>query len=232
MKSPNLEALAKVIPHLNRVGIPYAFLGGSIVELLITESPVPSIRPTKDVDAIIVATTYAKFAALEEQLRAEGFKHDHSERAPICRWIIEGVKVDLMPSEETILGMKSRWFREAVETAIAIPMEGALVAKVIAAPYFLATKIEAFRDRGKGDFIMSTDLEDIVAVVNGRPELADEIAQVAPDLRDYLITAVKEFLSNPDFNEALSGHLPPDQSNQKRSIILTQRLQAIARCSC
>ncbi len=227
-KSPNLEALAKVIPHLNRVGIPYAFLGGAIVELLITESPVMSIRPTKDVDAIIVATTNAKFAAVEAQLRAEGFKHDHSEEAPICRWIIDGVKVDLMPSEEVIFGMKSRWFKEAVETAIDIPMEGTLVAKVIAAPYFLATKIEAFRDRGKGDFIMSTDLEDIVVVVNGRPELANEIAQVTPALRDYLIAAIKEFLRNTNFVEALSGHMPPDQSNQQRLKILTLRLQAIA----
>ncbi len=228
MKSPNLDALAKVIPHLNRVGIPYAFLGGAIVELLITESPVPSIRPTKDVDAIIVATTYAKFSALEAQLRAGGLKHDHSAGAPICRWIMDGVKVDLMPSEEATLGMKSRWFKEAVETAIDIPMEGTLVAKVITAPYFLATKIEAFRDRGQGDFIMSTDLEDIVAVVNGRPELANETALVAPVLRDYLIAAIKEFLSNPDFTESLSGHLPPDQSNQNRLIILAHRLQAIA----
>jgi len=98
----------------------------------------------------------------------------------------------------------------------------------VTAPYFLATKIEAFRDRGQGDFIMSTDLEDIVAVANGRPELANEIALVAPVLRDYLIAAIKEFLSNPDFTESLSGHLPPDQSNQKRLIILAHRLQAIA----
>ena len=228
MISPNLAALAKVIPPLNQVGIPYAFLGGTIVELLITESPLPTLRPTKDVDAIIRITTYAKFAGLEEQLRAAGFQHDRSAGAPICRWMINGVTVDLLPSEQAILGMKSRWFQAAVETASDIPLEGTLVAKVIAAPYFIATKIEAFSDRGQGDFIMSTDLEDIIAVVNGRPELATEIAHAAPDLRDYLSAAFKDFLMNPDFVEALYGHLPKDQSNQQRLIILTQRLRILA----
>jgi predicted nucleotidyltransferase len=227
--SANLEALVKVIPHLNRVGIAYAFLGGAVVELLITEFPMVSIRPTKDVDAIIVATTYGKFALIEEQLRKCNFHHDTSEGAPICRWIIDGIKVDLMPTEESVLNMKSRWFKESIETAIDIPMEGGLVAKVVAAPYFLATKLEAFRDRGRSDFIMSTDLEDIIAVVNGRPELATEIAQVAPNLRQYLINAFKELLNTPDFVEAIYSHLPLDQSNQERLKIVSQRLEAIAR---
>jgi len=35
--------------------------------------------------------------------------------------------------------------------------------------YFLATKFAAFDGRGKGDYMASHDLEDIVAVVDGVP---------------------------------------------------------------
>lgn len=41
---------------------------------------------------------------------------------------------------------------------------------------FIATKLEAFADRGGGDFLASHDLEDITTVTDGRPELTDEAA--------------------------------------------------------
>ena len=46
---------------------------------------------------------------------------------------------------------------------------------MITAPYFLATKFEAFHGRGNSDYRMSHDLEDIVTVIDGRPELASEV---------------------------------------------------------
>ncbi len=48
--------------------------------------------------------------------------------------------------------------------------------KMITAPYFLGTKMEAFRGRGQMDFMASHDLEDFVAVVDGRSTMLKEIA--------------------------------------------------------
>jgi len=46
---------------------------------------------------------------------------------------------------------------------------------LVTAVYFCASKIEAFADRGKNDFPASRDLEDLIAVVDGRAELVGEI---------------------------------------------------------
>jgi hypothetical protein len=63
--------------------------------------------------------------------------------------------------------------------------------RVIAAPFFLGTKMEAFRARGRMDFQASHDLEDFVAVIEGRNTLLQEIAESPQDLQDYLAEAAK-----------------------------------------
>ena len=72
-------------------GLPYdfAFLGGAILEVLITDRGAATIRTTKDVDVLVSATTRKSYSNLEAQLRQLGFKHDTSEDAPICRWIFK-----------------------------------------------------------------------------------------------------------------------------------------------
>jgi len=52
--------------------------------------------------------------------------------------------------------------------------------------YFLATKLEAFDHRGGGDFLLSRDVEDVIAVLDGRPEIVDEVREVDAELRIYL----------------------------------------------
>jgi hypothetical protein len=52
--------------------------------------------------------------------------------------------------------------------------------------YFLAFKLEAFDGRGKGDYRASHDLEDLVAVIDGRPEVVDEVAGASEALRAFL----------------------------------------------
>jgi hypothetical protein len=43
------------------------------------------------------------------------------------------------------------------------------------------------------DFYASHDLEDFVAIIDGREALLQEIAQAPRDLRDYLAEAALEF---------------------------------------
>ena len=75
---------------------------------LVDHPEVTEFRPTKDVDAIVEVLSYAEFSALEDWLRNAGFQHDTSEGAPICRWIIEGCRVDIMPIDSQPLGMNSK----------------------------------------------------------------------------------------------------------------------------
>ena len=55
MALPNLGAMRAVADRLDQLGIPYAFVGGSIVNLLLDNPTVSPARPTDDVDVIISA---------------------------------------------------------------------------------------------------------------------------------------------------------------------------------
>lgn len=105
--------------------------------------------------------------------------------------------------------------------------------KLIAAPVFIGTKLEAFKDRGKDargkpDFLGSHDLEDIITVVDRRPELLDECRAAAPEPRAYLAAEFQALFANPEFEQALSGHLPGDVFSQQRAKSLVKALRKFA----
>lgn len=96
--------------------------------------------------------------------------------------------------------------------------------------YFCATKLEAFAGRGKRDYQSSHDLEDLIAVVDGRAELAlvKEIHARPDDVRTYIASDIAKLLATPAFLDALPGYLLPDQASQARVSILLERLKQIA----
>jgi hypothetical protein len=89
-----------------------------------------------------------------------------------------------------------------------------LVLRHLTAPYFLATKFEAFRDRGQNDVFLSHDLEDILTVVEGRSTLAAEVGAAPDDVRRHVARSVAGLLALPPFANALPGLLSdPEQEN-------------------
>jgi hypothetical protein len=92
---------------------------------------------------------------------------------------------------------------------------------------FLATKLEAFRGRGQGDFLFSHDLEDLMAVVDGRASLLEECRLSPFELRNDLTAQFLELLKTSAFLEALPAFLPPDQASQQRLPDLLETLRAI-----
>jgi hypothetical protein len=64
-----------------------------------------------------------------------------------------------------------------METAEERELEPGLTILMVSPVYFCASKLEAFGDRGKNDYLGSRDLEDLIAVVDGRAELVGEIKQ-------------------------------------------------------
>jgi hypothetical protein len=142
--------------------------------LLITDPASGGIRPTIDVDTIVEVKSYAEYAALSERLRNLGLAEDSSSSV-ICRWRKGDLLIDVMPTEERILS--NRWYTPAIATAQWVHVDRVRL-QLITAPYFLATKLEAFRGRGRGDFAGSHDLEDVIAVIDGRVELIGEVAPI------------------------------------------------------
>ena len=58
-----------------------------------------------------------------------------------------------------------------------------LAIRIVTGPFFIATKLEGFKGRGKGDFLGSHDLEDMISVVDGRATLVKEVRAGAAEFR-------------------------------------------------
>jgi hypothetical protein len=181
------------------------FLGGTVTGLLITDEAAAGPRTTFDVDAIAEITSYAEYAAFGGRLRVQGFEEDTREGAPLCRWIHHATTLDVMPLDGNILGFSNRWYRAAMESSVTVRLSHDLEIRIVTGPFFLGTKLEAFKGRGMGDFFGSHDLEDLIAVVDGRPELVAEVQAAAAELRAYLRAGIGGLLKAPGFLDALPG---------------------------
>jgi len=228
MANPNLQLLADAATLLEPILGELVFVGGCATALLITDNAAADVRPTFDVDAIAEITSYAAYAEFSDRLRKLGFREDASEGAPLCRWRQKTTTLDVMPLDEKILGFSNTWYRPAMDHAEERELEKGLKIRLVAPVYFCASKLEAFAGRGKNDFHASRDLEDLIAVVDGRAELAGEIRGAAGDVRSYLAKEIKKLLSIREFNDALPGHLPPDAASQDRVGTIISRLEEIA----
>ena len=218
---PNLRAIAEAVGDLrDRV----VFVGGATAGLLITDPAAELVRATQDVDAIVEAQL-GEFHRIEEQLAARGFVRD-IESGVICRWIYSESRIlfDLMAVDSHVLGFSNRWYRYAVDTARPTSLGDGLTILMVTAPAFIATKLEAFADRGAGDILASHDLEDVLNVVDGREELTKEMETTPARVRDAVRTALKQLLAHADFNNALPGLI----ADADRTDIVLRRLRRLA----
>lgn len=187
-------------------------------------------RKSEDVDTIAQVTFYSEFIRMGEQLRELGFTESSERGAPVCRWVHGDLILDVMPTDARVLGFGNRWYRAAYANANTVTIAKREM-RLIRAPYFLATKLEAFFQRGASDYAASRDLEDIVTVIDGRPEIVGEVRLSNPDLQAYLQERFRNLLSNHDFLESLSGFLLPDAVSQQRASVVLERMNMIVEAS-
>ena len=74
--------------QLDQLKLNYAFVGGSIVNLLLDDPSFLPARPTDDVDVVLEVVMTERYSTLEERIRRLGFEHDTREGAPLCRWVL------------------------------------------------------------------------------------------------------------------------------------------------
>jgi hypothetical protein len=139
-----------------------------------------------------------------------------------------GILLDVMPTHPEILGFGNEWYQPAFDAAVWRVLPSGRRIRMVSAPYFLATKLAAFDGRGDGDYMMSHDMEDIVAVLDGRPEIVGEVLNCDHKLRDHIKARLSVLVSDNRFIEALPGHMPGDAGSQARLPAMIQRLKAIA----
>ena len=200
------------------------FVGGAATGLLITDPANPDVRPTLDVDVIVEVAKRSDYYRFEDDLRARGFQNDMDV---ICRWHHDPIILDVLPTDPDILGFANRWYGAAVAHAQTVEVDG-IELRVVTPAYFLATKMEAFHGRGERDFMASHDMEDFIALLDGRLEIVTDVEAADAEIRGYLAQCMSDLLTNDEFQDALPGHLPGDAASQQRAPIIIKRMRDIA----
>ena len=181
------------------------FVGGATVSLYPDRSFFEA-RVTDDVDVIVEIINYQGRAELEEKLRSLGFAHD-IESSVVCRYKIHGIVVDIMPTDDPSIGFNSKWYPEGFQKAIDYAIDADNKVKILTAPYFIATKLEAFNDRGKRDGRTSHDFEDIIYVLENRSSVWEEMNILEGEIKEYLQAEFTKLLNNPHIFEWIDSHV-------------------------
>jgi hypothetical protein len=169
----------------------------------------------------------SNYHSLEKKLSAQGFKKSLLENV-ICRWFYDDAILDVMPTDEKILGFGNKWYKKAITYAQIFSLTEVLNIKIITAPYFIATKLEAFKTRGNMDFYASHDFEDIISVLDGRLEIVDEICNADEELKEYLINAFIKIDDSRSFHGAIPGHFVQyGNLAESRAELLEQKIKMI-----
>jgi len=194
------------------------FVGGATISLY-ADRPVLEVRPTDDIDVIIEILNYRQRQQLEERLREIGFAND-VESGIICRFKIKGIVVDIMPTDDPSIGFNNRWYPKGYEYAQVYELNNGGTIRILTAPYFLATKLEAFKGRGAGDGRLSHDFEDIVFVLENRGRLWKELDTCDDEVKAYLIAEFSALMVNPYIYEWIDSHVERGNVPFQTSIII------------
>lgn len=115
------------------------------------------------------------------------------------------------------------------EDAMQVKLPSGKSISLVTAPYFLITKLAAFEGRGNGDYLMSHDIEDIIALLDGRPAVLEDVLNADEVVKNAIKEQFSMFSGDERFLEAIPGHLPGDEASQARLPLIIERVDALAK---
>jgi predicted nucleotidyltransferase len=176
----HVRAIRAVVAAFGEQAEHFVFVGGCVLGLY-ARAEGPPLRVTEDVDCISSLSPWGLQAKILAELCDAGVIVP--DEALMCRYrIVDAtVVVDVLSPEGFNVGGVNPWFARAVARAARYPIGEGDAVRAVTPPYFLATKLVAFEDRGP-DAQFSKDAEDIVALAVEVPSLVDEVQ--AEGLRD------------------------------------------------
>jgi predicted nucleotidyltransferase len=200
-----IKAVATILKELNQKVV---FVGGATIALYAPREISFETRPTDDVDIVVELATYMDYSRLDEELRKLGFRND-IESGIICRYKVQGIIVDIMPTNSAVLGFSNCWYSEGFKNAIDVVLDEDTIVKIFSPSYFIASKLEAFKDRGGNDYRTSTDFEDIVYLFENCKDLESDLLNASKVLKDYFKIEFSKLLKDSNLEEGIYAHLSP-----------------------
>ena len=112
-----------------------------------------------------------------------------------------------MPTDDPSIGFRNRWYPKGFKNAVNHQIDETTKIKILSAPFFIATKPEAFKGRGRGDGRTSQDFEDIIFVLENRNSIWDEMNSCENELREYLVSTFQSLINNSNIFEWINCHV-------------------------
>lgn len=221
----NIEEIEIIAKKLQELELEVYFIGGSVAALYADDIDTFEQRITRDIDVVIEVINRGHYYLLQERLREAGFNED-SESEVICRWIYQGIIVDIMPNDERILGFSNVWYSEGIKNSKKHLLQSGRQINIFSFPYFIATKLEALKSRGE-DLRYSKDFEDIVRIIDNKSSLVLEFSKADVKVIEFIKSEFSYILKyNKYLTEAILCVLFPE-TNTNRSEKIIQKMKSI-----
>jgi hypothetical protein len=205
------------------------FLGGATIELWITDPAARAPRVTDDVDVVAEVLTLSSYAAFQADLRGAGF-HEDVFSGVICRWqhAESGLTLDAIPANPSLAGFGGRWLGPAAAACVTRPLPSGVTIRAVPPVHLLATKLEAFKDRGNDDCLASHDFEDIILLIDSRDELSAEMASGGDDVKSYIKAELTRIVALNGFDYGVEGALAATDARQRARSVTIPRVIRLA----
>ncbi len=221
----NRNAIIKIANALGDLNEQVVFVGGAMVSLYADDPIAEDVRATKDIDLTFQIATASELEVLRQALIDKGF-YESRDSDVICRFNYEDLLVDVMSTQPVGWAPGNRWFAIGFAFANTIYLENVGV-KILPLSYFLASKIDAFYDRGRKDVYGSHDLEDIVYLFNYRIGIVGDISNSNQEVKSYLSKSLSDILADDRIMNALPGHLYFEEGDERMEFI-KDKMRAVA----
>lgn len=221
----NIAVVAEVAIALKDLKDQMVFVGGAVVSLYTDDDAADEIRPTADIDMTLNMVNLSNWSDIQEKLASLGFYPDPFGHA-ICSYKYKDIPVDIMPAENGPLGPTNKWFKLGFNNLCTVKTKDVEI-KILPAPCYLATKFEAFNNRGK-DYRTSHDFEDIIYIIDNRTSIVDEVKDTNPEIKKYLQSQFLKLVNNINYDEIISAHIHPLIIEDRLTIVKDKILQIIS----
>lgn len=217
----NVVRIKVLAEALDKLKHNIVFVGGAVVELYCDDPARGESRPTDDVDIVIELINRGSHVKLEEELRRIGFRNDIDSKV-ICRYKYHDIVVDIMPTDDKILGFTNIWYKEGIKNCTLFGLDSGRNIQIFSICYFLASKLEALKSERHGkDYRFNSDFEDIIYIFDNRINIKDKILESEGDIKVYIQTAINALLKRPYIEEEISSNLGYSNIPKRQDRILS-----------
>lgn len=220
----NLGVVAEVAEALKEYKDKMVFVGGAVVSLYTDDPAADEIRPTGDIDMTLNVVNLSDWSRIQNELSNLGFHPDPLGHT-ICSYRYKDIPIDIMPAEDGPLGPANKWYKIGFNDLWRVKVTTQEV-YILKAPCYLATKFEAYNNRGT-DYRTSHDMEDIIYVIDNRMDIVAEIEKAPKEIKTFLQSELDKIFGQSIMNEVLEAHIHPLVIEQRKPLILNKISQIL-----